>query len=106
MASQVSTVSAGRSVAMATLNADISGSGLSAVIAGDFGKVTDYMAVSLSGGHAIAGTDETLAHGTPTGGAANNVTAIGFRGVVPKPARTVVTLADVILALQEQGLAL
>lgn len=67
--------------------------------------ITDNNSVALSGGHATVGTVGTLAHGVPTGGAAGPM-AVGFRGVTPAQPRTVASLADVILALKEQGLAL
>ena len=78
------------------------GANQSAIIAGNSGLISDASSVSLSGGHAVAGNTETLAHGTP-GFRAN--TFVGFRGAPPAQARVVTTLADVILALQEQGLA-
>ncbi len=71
------------------------------------GLVDDISGFSASGGIANAGTPGTFAHGNGTGaGAFIGTVAVGFRGAPPQPARAVTTLADVILALQEQGLVI
>ena len=77
----------------------------SAAISGQNGLVTDNFAISLSGGQANTGVTGTFAHGNGIGGAFTAAVPVGFRGATPQPARVVATLADVILALQEQGLA-
>ncbi len=97
----------GRIAVIASEEGFVTGNGFSsAVIAGYRGEVSVPSSISLSGGHANVGPFQTLAHGTPTGGTANAQVHVGFRGVVPVVPRPVATLADVILALQEQGLAL
>lgn len=82
---------------------------LSAVVGGLGGNTVDDQSVSLSGGIANAGQNQTFAQGAPGATGPFNVrgaTHVGFRGAVPTPPRAVTTLADVILALQEQGLAI
>ena len=70
------------------------------------GLAADSNSVSFSNGQATVGELGTFAHGngTLTPGVFRAATHVGFRGAPPQPARTLVTLADVILALQEQGL--
>lgn len=67
----------------------------------------DDLSFACSHGEATVGQAGTFAHGNGSPGFAGTflaATCVGFRGAVPQPARTLTTLADVILALQEQGL--
>ena len=73
--------------------------------AGQNGLVTDHGSVSFCGGQATTGGVNTFAHGSSNTGFQGAIN-VGFRGAVPQPARAVTTLADVILALQEQGLVI
>lgn len=104
-ASRGGTINAFRAFIAATIDATIT-ENTSAAIAGRDGIVSDGEAISLCGGIATTGEVGTFAHGN--GGSATGfrpISNVGFRGAVPQPARVLNNLADVILCLQEQGLA-